>query len=431
MRALVLGGAISGRAAALLARRLDYAVMVFDQDPAVLAKLREDRLPVTTGTWTPSLLAGVDLVIASPGFSESSEPIRDVREAGIPLWSELEFAYRQLTAPAIAVTGTNGKTTVTGLIADMLNGSDLAAVAAGNIGTPLSDVVDQRLDVAVVEASSFQLRFTEEFHPATALVLNVAPDHLDWHGSFEAYLAAKAQIHRNQTPDDLLIYDADDEGAVAAVRAAPARLLPVSGHRRPDGGAGVSDGQLDLGEVVVPLARVPIADPAYLVDLVSAGVAALAHGAKPDSVERTITTFLPGPHRRTLVGRWDEVDWVDDSKATNPHAAIASASAYPSVILIAGGRNKGLDLSGLMGVSSLKQVIAFGEAAGELEKAAGGIGFERARSMGQAVELADQFAAPGDTVLLAPGCASFDMFRSYADRGDSFAKAVGRRKEAR
>lgn len=431
MKSLVLGGAVSGRAAALLARRLDHSVTVFDQDPSVLADLRKKRLSVTTGTWTSSLLSGVDLVITSPGFSESSEPIFDIQAAGLPLWSELEFAWRQLTAPVIAVTGTNGKTTVTGLIADMLAGSGLAAAAAGNIGTPLAEVVDQHLDLAVVETSSFQLRFTEQFHPATALILNVAPDHLDWHGSFAAYLAAKAMIHRHQTGDDLLVYDADDVGAIEAVRNASARLLPVSGRRRPDGGAGVSGGQLDLGALVVPLARIPVADPAFLVDLACAGVAALAHGADPEVVEQIITTFHPGPHRRTPVGRWADIDWVDDSKATNPHAAVASASAYSSVVLIAGGRNKGLDLSDLMAVPEIRHVIAIGEATGELKEAAAGIPVDQARTMQEAVAIADRIARPGDTVLLAPGCASFDMFRSYADRGDSFAEAVRRRKERR
>ena len=431
MKTLVLGGAVSGRAAALLARRLGHDVMVFDHNPSVLRLLRDDRLPVTTGTWTSSLLAGVELVVTSPGFSEGSAPIRDTQRVGIPLWSELEFAARRLKVPVVAVTGTNGKTTVTGVIAAMLAGSGLKTVAAGNIGTPLAEIVDQDLDIAVVETSSFQLRFTEQFHPAGAVILNVAPDHLDWHGSFNAYLRAKAMIHRNQTGDDLLVYDADDGGARQAVSGAAARLIPVSGNRLPQGGAGVVGDQLDLGDVVVPLARIPVADPAFLVDLAAAGVSALAHGAHPEIVEQIITTFHPDRHRRTLVGRWNEVDWVDDSKATNPHAAVAAASAYSSVVLIAGGRNKGLDLSGLMAVPNVKYVVAIGEAAGELEKAAVGTPFHRAGTMPEAVETADRLARPGDTVLLAPGCASFDMFRSYADRGDSFADAVRLRKEGR
>jgi len=431
MKALVLGGAVSGRAAALLARRLGYAVTVFDQDAAVLPLLREDRLPVTTGTWTPSLLAGVELVVTSPGFGEGSKPIRDIQRAGITLWSELEFAARQLKAPVVAVTGTNGKTTVTRLIRDMLAGSGRATVAAGNIGTPLSDVAHQDLDIAVVETSSFQLRFTEAFHPATALILNVAPDHLDWHGSFDAYLAAKAMIHRNQTGDDLLVYDADDVGARTAVDAAAPRLLPVSGSRLPPGGAGVADDHLDLGDLVVPLDRLPVSDPAFLVDLAAAGVAALAHGAQPLIVEEVITTFRPDAHRRAFVGRWDNIDWIDDSKATNPHAAVAAASAYASVILIAGGRNKGLDLSGLLAVPNVKYVVAIGEAAAELVDVAGDLPIGLATTMDEAVAVADQIAEPGDTVLLAPGCASFDMFRSYADRGNRFADAVRQRKEGR
>jgi UDP-N-acetylmuramoylalanine--D-glutamate ligase len=431
VKSLILGGAVSGRAAALLARRLGYSVMVFDRHSAAAPALRDDRLPVTTGTWTSSLLAGVDLVIASPGFGEGSDPIRDTLQAGISLWSELEFAARQLEAPVVAVTGTNGKTTVTRLIQDMLAGSGLASAAAGNIGTPLSEVVGADLDVVVVETSSFQLRFIERFHPATAVILNVAPDHLDWHGSFDAYLAAKAMIHRNQTQNDLLVYDGDDPGAGKAIQHAASRPLPVSGIRLPDGGAGVAGDKLHLGDLVVPLARVPVADPAFLVDLAAAGVAALAHGAKPAIVEQVITTFQTDPHRRTLVGRWEDVDWVDDSKATNPHAAVAAASAYSSVVLIAGGRNKGLDLSGLLAVPQISYVIAMGEAAEELEETAGDVPIVRAATMEEAVAVADGVAKAGDTVLLAPGCASFDMFRSYADRGNRFADAVRRRKEGR
>jgi UDP-N-acetylmuramoylalanine--D-glutamate ligase len=428
MNVLVLGGAVSGRAAALLARRLGHSVMVYDQHPEVLAAIREERLPVTTGAWAPSLLSDVDLVVASPGFGEFSEPIRDASAAGITLWSELEFAWRHLEVPVVAVTGTNGKTTVTALIADMLARSGRTTRSCGNIGTPLSDVVDQSLDVAVVETSSFQLRFTDQFRPDTAVVLNVAPDHLDWHRSFEAYLAAKASIHRNQTNRDLLIYDVDDGGAVRAISGAVARLLPVSGKRRPDGGMGVNLDKLDLGDLAIPLTDIPVSDPAFLLDLVAAAAAALAHGAHAGAVEEAIVTFRPEAHRRTLVGSWAGVRWIDDSKATNPHAAIASAEAYESVVLIAGGRNKGLDLSGLPAVSSIRHVIAIGEAGPEIAEASGALPVDRASTMEEAVALADAAALPGDTVLLAPGCASFDMYTSYAERGDVFADAVVRRK---
>lgn len=431
MNTLVLGGAVSGRAAALLARSLGHSVMVYDRNPVVLNALREHRLPATTGTWSPSLLAGVDLVVASPGFSESSEPVRDVIAAGITLWSELEFAWRRLNVPTVAVTGTNGKTTVTALIADMLVRSGLRTLPSGNIGTPVSDIVERPLDIAVVEASSFQLRFIDQFHPATAVMLNVAPDHLDWHGSFDAYLAAKAAIHRNQSSSDLIIYDADDEGAVAAIGDAAARRLPVSGSRLPADGLGVSGEKLDLGEMVVSLAKVPVGDPAFLVDLVAAAAAALEHGAQPQAVEEAILSFRPDAHRRASVGRWKGVEWIDDSKATNPHAAIAAAAAYPSVVLIAGGRNKGLDLSGLPAGPTIKHVIAIGEAGPEIVDASGETPVETASTMEEAVALAEVAAVAGDTVLLAPGCASFDMYASYAERGEKFAEAVLRRKGER
>ncbi len=238
-------------------------------------------------------------------------------------------------------------------------------------------------------------------------------------------------MFRNLGGDEALIYDADDEGARRAVAGARGRLVPVSGSRRPPGGAGVTSGKLDLGEVVIPLDRIPVSDPAFLVDLAAAGTAALEHGVHPAAVEEIIVGFRPGEHRRTVVGEWDGVVWVDDSKATNPHAALASIRAYPSVVLIAGGRNKGLELRPLASAPNVRELIALGEAASELLEACEPGKGVRAETMQQAVALADEVAVRGDTVLLAPGCASFDMFRSYADRGESFAAMARRRKDGR
>lgn len=432
MTTLVLGGAVSGLAAARLARRLGNSVMVYDRDSSVAGRLREERMAVSTGSWTRRLLAGTDLVVASPGFPERSEPIVDSLSAGLTVWSELEFGARHLDVPTVAVTGTNGKTTVTGLIAAMVEAGGVSTVAAGNIGKAITEVAlegPDRYRVVVVEASSFQLRFIDTFHPRTAVLLNVAPDHLDWHGSFEAYLEAKRGVFRNQEPGDSLIFDVDDEGAQRAVSVAPSRLVPVSGSRRPPGGAGVSGGSLDLGDLVVPLRDIPVSDPAFLVDLAAAGVAALEEGVPAAAVEAVIVGFRPGAHRRTVVGEWGGVAWIDDSKATNPHAALASIRAFPSVVLIAGGRNKGLDLTEMATAANVRRLIAIGEAAPELLAACDDGRAMGVASLDEAVVLADQTADPGDTVLLAPGCASFDMFRSYADRGDSFARAVHRLKE--
>ncbi|MCU0281286.1 MAG: UDP-N-acetylmuramoyl-L-alanine--D-glutamate ligase [Acidimicrobiia bacterium] len=308
----------------------------------------------------------------------------------------------------------------------MLQASGRRAAAVGNIGVPLSDAVGGEWDALVVEASSFQLRFTEAFRPRAAVLLNVAPDHLDWHGDFTAYLEAKARIHRNQGPGDLLVYDADDPGARRAVAGARSRLLPVSGLRRPAGGSGPEAGRLWLGEVPLDLGD-RAADPIFLVDAAAAGSAALEMGATPDGVAEALRSFRPPHHRREEVGRWGGVAWVDDSKATNPHAAVAAIRAFGSVVLIAGGRNKGLDVASICAEPGLRHVIGIGEAGPEMVAAARS--GTLAGSLEEAVALADALARPGDTVLLAPGCASFDMFRSYAHRGDEFAAAVRRRKE--
>jgi UDP-N-acetylmuramoylalanine--D-glutamate ligase len=386
---------------------------------------------MVTGAWEPSLLDGVDLVVASPGFSERSFPVVETLEYGTPLWSEIEFAWRCMDdVPVVAVTGTNGKTTVTSSTARMLAASGLRTVAAGNIGTALSDVVGMDLDVAVVEVSSFQLRFIERFHPQAACLLNLAADHLDWHGSVEAYAAAKSRIHERQGPDDVLVYDADDPGAEAAVRTAASDLHPVSGRRLPDGGSGRDGDVVRVGALEVPVADLRAPDPAFVVDLVAAAVLALDRGAEPEAVATVMREFEPGPHRRTLVARIDRVDYVDDSKATNPHAALAAIAAYPSVVLIAGGLAKGLDPTVLASAAGVRVVVAMGESGPTLRTAAGRRG-RVAASMEEAVATARDVAVEGDTVLLAPGAASFDQYESYADRGDAFAAAVRRMERER
>ncbi len=420
MKLLVLGAAVSGKAAAGLGRRLGHDVTVYDRAPEAVAGLGGE-IAVRSGPWNPAVLTGIDLVVTSPGIPPHAPPIRDVADAGIPLWSEMEFAARQLTAPYAAVTGTNGKTTVVTAAAAMLEAQGLRVVVAGNIGRALSDVTDAAWDAVVIEASSFQLRFTERFHPRAAAILNVAPDHLDWHGTFAAYSEAKQRIYANQTPDDVLVYDADDPGAIAAVAAAPSRRVPVSGRRVPLHGNGRDGDVLRIDAMTVPS---PDLDAAFTMDLVAAATLAAALGAGKDAIEVVVKGFAPALHRRTVVGVWDGISWVDDSKATNPHSAVAAAAAYPSVVLIAGGRNKDLDLSPLAAVASVRHIIGIGEAAAELAAAVEAARYTGAADLEEAVAVADAIAVSGDTVLLAPGCASFDMFESYAHRGDEFARIV-------
>lgn len=422
-RLLVLGAGVSGIAAARLASRLGMAVTIFDESAEAIAGPGHG---LATGDWDPILLEGMDLVVASPGFSERSRPVVDTLERGLPIWSEIEFAYRHLDAPVVAITGTNGKTSVTEATAAMLDASGRNAPAAGNIGAPLSDFTDRTYDALVVEVSSFQLRFTEQFHPVAAAITNVAVDHLDWHGSTYSYREAKARIYANQSAGDLLVYDIDDDGAADLAAKAPSELYPVSGTRRPEGGGGVEGGTLRIGDVAVDVSDLASDDPIHLVNLACAAALALRVGATSEGVAKGAISYRPGAHRRSVVAETDDITWVDDSKATNPHAALASIRAHGPVILIAGGLAKGVDLTPLAAEDNVRMIIGIGEAGPDLVAAAG----ERGRLAGTleiAVEVAARAALPGDTVLLAPGCASFDQFVSYGARGDRFGELVEER----
>jgi UDP-N-acetylmuramoylalanine--D-glutamate ligase len=421
---LVIGAAASGAAAARLGRRLGHAVTVYDQNSRVGSALVGEGIAVMTGRWDPDLLAGIDVMVTSPGVPLRAAPITDAREAGVVVWSEIEFASRHLDAPLLAVTGTNGKTTVTEAAAAMLAASGKATAAVGNIGIPLSTVVGDEYDVIVVEVSSFQLELTEAFHPQTAVLLNIAPDHLDWHPSYPGYVAAKARIFANQVADDLLVYDADDPGVAPVVTRAPGRRHPVSGKTRPAGGSGPAAGSLHLPGLTVPLSSLTSPDPVLVVDLAAAAVAAMDAGAGVDAVAEICRRFRPGSHRREVVAEVNGLRYVDDSKATNPHAALASIESFPSVVLIAGGLDKGLDVAPLARAGNVRFVVAIGAASGRLVDAAGPDRASAAESMDDAVDIATNHAMAGDTILLAPGCASFDMFDDYAARGAAFASAV-------
>ena len=422
-RVLILGAGISGMGAARLASSKGMAVTIYDErSPAEVT----GDFGLAAGAWDPVLLEGIDLVVTSPGFPERSIPVVETLERGLPIWSEIEFAARNIDVPLVAITGTNGKTSVTEATAAMLDASGLDAPATGNIGAPLSDFTGGGHDVIVVEVSSFQLRFTETFHPTAAAITNVALDHLDWHGSAHAYREAKARIFANQTTRDLLVYDIDDEGATKLAADAPSELFPVSGTRLPEGGGGLDNGTLRVGDVAVDVADLASDDPTHLVDLACAAALARKVGGTPDGVARGAISYRPGAHRRSVVGEWDGVVWVDDSKATNPHAALASIRAHDSVILIAGGLAKGIDLTPLAGEGNVSMLIGIGEAGPSLADSAG----ERGRLAGTleiAIEMAANAAQPGDTVLLAPGCASFDQFASYGARGDRFIELVKER----
>jgi UDP-N-acetylmuramoylalanine--D-glutamate ligase len=378
----------------------------------------------------PDALAGlvgrVDLVVPSPGVRFDHPVFALSAAAGIAVRGELELASRWADRPLVAVTGTNGKTTVTTLVTEMLSASGVRAVAAGNIGLALSDAVASDAEVLVVEASSFQLHLTDTFRPTVAVWLNAAPDHLDIHGTFDAYVAAKARIWTNQRDGDVAVVNADDPVVVQAAGATHAGRVVTFARDRGD--YRVRRGALCTpeGHEIVALAALGRVLPHDVTNALAASAAAISAGATVDGVRRALLDFRTLPHRLTLVGEAGGVQWYDDSKATNPHAARAAVEGFDSVVLIAGGQNKGLDLRALAGSADrVRAVIAIGEAAAEVEVAFRSVRpVRRAKSMREAVRHAAELARAGDTVLLSPGCASFDWYESYGARGDDFASAV-------
>jgi len=430
--ALVVGLGVTGEA---VARHLDgrgVRVTVVEDNPGAGTDERLARLPASVDlVRTPgteelrALVAAADVVVPSPGVPHA-HPVYDVASAaGVPVVSEIELAASATSIPIVAVTGTNGKTTVTTLITDMLVESGRRAVAGGNIGLPLVEAIETDAEVIVAEVSSFQLQHTAAFHPRVAVWLNVAADHLDWHPSIEHYVAAKARIWRNQTSDDVAVANAEDDAVLAAARTAPARLVTFGLET---GDWHVADGVLctPAGESIIPIAQLPRALPHDVANDLAAVAAAVAAGADLDACRVVLKNFAGLPHRVQLVGDAGGVKYYDDSKATTPASVVAAARGFDSVVLIAGGKNKGLSLAPLADTADhVRAVVAIGDASAEVEAAFEGVRpVTRAASMRDAVSAARRLARTGDVVLLSPGCASFDWYRNYAERGDDFVRAV-------
>jgi UDP-N-acetylmuramoylalanine--D-glutamate ligase len=391
---------------------------------AVARRLRHDGVDVmayddAAGDVLPDFL-DVDLVVPSPGVPPS-HPVYDLaRRSGVPVVSEIELAFRSATMPLVAVTGTNGKTTVTTMVAAMLVESGMTAVAAGNIGLPLIEAVAQPVDVVVAEVSSFQLQYTDSFRPRVAVWLNFAEDHLDWHPSMAEYASAKARVFNAE----VAIANADDP---VVMRYAPdgAVTFGAVGEWTVRRGMLLAPGGVEL----LPVDALPRALPHDVANSLAASAAAVAAGASLDACRAVLRSFAGLPHRVQLVSDAGGVRWYDDSKATTPASVVAALQGFESAVLIAGGRNKGLDLGALRaGADRVKSVVAIGDAAAEVEAAFAGVRrVVRAGSMAEAVDAAGAAAEPGDVVLLSPGCASFDWYSSYAERGDDFARLVKER----
>jgi UDP-N-acetylmuramoylalanine--D-glutamate ligase len=447
---VVVGLGMTGDAVLRWAHERGEPVEVVDDhldrlDPARLAVARRMGVSVSatpSGSDAERLLGRADLVVPSPGVPEGHPFLQAAMRRGVPCRSEVDLAAELLTAcgrTLVAITGTNGKTTVTELTAAMLRASGIDAVVAGNIGAPLLDEASrERNAVVVAEVSSFQLATTTAaFRPRAAALLNLAEDHLDWHRTFAAYAHAKAKVFTRQRPSDLLVYNADDPVVAALAAEAPGRAAAFS--VMPDAPAGYRVVTGATGRVLVAADGRPIADvddlpasaPHDLANVLAAAALALDLGASAEGVARAACAFERGAHRLQQVAEIDGVRYVDDSKATNVHAALAAIRAFDRVVLLAGGHNKGLDLAPLRGgADHIVAVVAIGNAAAEVEHVFRGVvPVARATSMREAVRAACEFAEPGDVVLLSPACASFDWYRSYAERGDDFAREVRRRTE--
>jgi UDP-N-acetylmuramoylalanine--D-glutamate ligase len=435
-RALVLGYGRTGRAVAALLAARGVEVRVADRRPAEAL-----GIPATTGEGVelrlaedgPDLVAGVDLVVPSPGVPADAVPLAAAVRRGIPVLAEIELAWRLLRCPIVAVTGTNGKSTTTTLVGLALARSGHRTFVGGNLGTPLVTAVDAVPDVAVAEVSSFQLEWVTGFRPRIACLLNLTPDHLDRHGSFAAYRAAKARIFAAQAADDFAVVNRDDAEAWAAASGGRARRLSF-GAGAVACGAFVGEGCIALrlpgaAEERYDLGRTRLVGVHNVENVLAAALAARLAGATAAGVQEAIDTVEPLPHRLASVAERGGVRWVDDSKATNVGAAAKSLASVPGpVVLLAGGVDKGGSYAPLVAAAAgkVRRALVFGRARERIAEAlaAGGVPVEAAPTLEAAVAAAAATAEPGDTVLLAPACASFDTFADYAARGRAFRAAV-------
>lgn len=437
-RVTVFGMARSGVAAARVLVSRGAAVTVVDEKPAeqlqtVIADVETAGARAVTLVHDYDQLAQPEIVIVSPGVPTAHPLLAQARAAGAYVIGEIELAYRLCTSPIIAVTGTNGKGTVVRLIGRMLQRDGLDAPVVGNIGTPLVSVVDGRHDALVTEVSSFQLETIDRFAPWVSAILNISPDHRDRHPTMDEYVAAKSRIFENQSADGFTILNIDDP-LVAGLRAATrARVLTVS-LQSADANARLEGDELVIAHpagarrVVCGVDDIPLGGPHNISNALTAALAASVCGVEVEAMAGAIAAQEPAEHLLRDAGTVGGVRFIDDSKATNPAAATADLSAVDGpLVLIAGGDPKGLDLSEFARVAAdrAEHIVLIGQSARALAEAIGNPAqITLAESMQGAVEAAFEASQPGWTVLLAPACASFGMFRNMSERGEVFCGAV-------
>ena len=449
-RVLVLGLSRSGAAAIDLL--LDSGARVTGTDSraedafgAEARAWRDRGVALVLGANPDALAAGADLVVTSPGIAARHPLLAAARARGVPVWGELELGFRAARAPIVAVTGTNGKTTTTHMVGAIFDAAGFRTAVAGNVGYPLSAAApavppEGRL---AVEVSSYQLEWTDAFHPRAAIILNLTPDHLERHGDLESYRRAKGRIFERMTGDDTLVLVAGERELDAYRREAACRILDVSATRRVERGAWLEEGwiraRVDDGAPVMlmPASVLRVPGAHNLTNALAATAAALSAGAPPAAAAAALARFESLPHRLEPVARIGGVQLVNDSKSTNVDSLVVALQAFTSpIVLVAGGRDKGTDLAVLAPLleKHVRAAVLIGEAADRFDAAfRTHTATRRAADVEAATRAALELAQPGDVVLLSPACASFDMFRDYEHRGDVFreiAQRLAREKEA-
>ena len=435
---LVFGLAIAGQAVAReLVRRGESVVLaddaVSDLHQAFSKQIGMPLVALTSSSEIQQVLNSVARVAPAPGIPEGHPVIVAARELGVEICSELEIAYRyerdapSEPRPMVGITGTDGKTTTTMMTAAILESAGLRTMAVGNTDVPLISALNTDARAFAVECSSFRLAHTQQFRMCASAWLNFAPDHLDWHPNLSDYFEAKAKMWAHCVESDVAVAPFDDLRIIEAAQASNARVVTF-------GIAGGDYHSFD-GWLCGPMGRImPISEmgrslPHDVSNALAATAVCLEAGlANVADVASALQIFKNAPHRIQFVGEKGGVRWFNDSKATSPHAVSVALNSFENIVLIAGGKNKGLDLSALAEQPSrMRAVVAIGDASDEVAHAFTGVcEIKRATSMQEAVNMADSFAQDGDVVLLSPGCTSYDWYANYGQRGEDFMKCVGK-----
>ncbi|HET7522396.1 MAG TPA: UDP-N-acetylmuramoyl-L-alanine--D-glutamate ligase [Bacillales bacterium] len=438
-KCLVLGLAKSGYAAAVLLRKLGADVVVNDRGPLEddprARDLLETGVEMIGGGHPANLLEQpFDWVIKNPGIRYDNPIVKEAQRKGIPVVTEPEIAGLISEAPFVAITGSNGKTTTTTLIGEMLKEGGKRPLVAGNIGTVVCDVAAEASpeNVIVTELSSFQLLGVRTFHPHVSVFLNLFDAHLDYHGTRENYAKAKANIFANQTADDFAVVNAEDADVMRLVSASRARPVPFSVNGRLEHGASIQESSIFFqGERIMACDDVRLPGKHNLENVLAAVAVAKLYGVGNEAIASVLKSFGGVKHRLQFVGEVRERKFYNDSKATNILATQKAVSAFDApVILLAGGLDRGNGFDELAPVfQKLKAVVTFGETAPKMKEAAFSAGMKKVEhvdNVQKAVPTAFQLSDPGDVILLSPACASWDQYRTFEERGDVFIEAVHR-----